>query len=156
MNTTGEQSQNSHSAAANEEDFTMDLETYLTKLYQEQGLEVTLAATLDFLEMWENCNVGPENYTYEIDGIKRTREDYAMYTVENIQAKLGIKIQDKHQEDSWEKEDDEELLNNIEELIRNQYNQYTATIKEITKLQEQRDDLHAHPVTMAQTASVPT
>ncbi|EIE82413.1 hypothetical protein RO3G_07118 [Rhizopus delemar RA 99-880] len=141
MNTTGEQSQNSHSAAANGEDFTMDLETYLTKLYQEQGLEVTLAATLDFLEMWENCNIGPENSTYEVNGIKRTKEEYAMYTIENIQAKLGVKFQDELQEDSWEKEDDEELLNNIEELIRNQYNQYTTTIREIARLQEQRDDL---------------
>ncbi|KAG0751724.1 hypothetical protein G6F33_012971 [Rhizopus arrhizus] len=140
MNTTGEQFQYGP-PATNEEDFTMDMETYLTKLYQEQGLEVTLAATLDFLEMWENCNIGPENCTYEIAGIKRTREDYAMYTIENIQAKLGVKVQDELQEDNWEKEDDEEFLNNIEELIRDQYNQYTTTIRDIARLQDQRDEL---------------
>ncbi len=79
MNTTGEQFQYVP-PATNEEDFTMDMETYLTKLYQEQGLEVTLAATLDFLHPkrepsspyhWVRCHGAPCLFREESDGIRQ-------------------------------------------------------------------------------------
>ena len=65
-------------ANKNDNMFSMDMDTYITKVYQEQGYEAALTVMNDFLIMWEDCNVGPTNLTYEIDGITYTREEYAI------------------------------------------------------------------------------
>lgn len=120
--------------------FSMDMDTYIKKVYQEQGYEAALTVMNDFLMMWEDCNIGPTNLTYEIDGITFTREEYAIYTVEGIKAMLEGHNQED-QEANWEIEDDFELLMNIEALIQNQYEQYKAAIREIERLQELKDSL---------------
>ncbi|KAG1010410.1 hypothetical protein G6F26_013579 [Rhizopus arrhizus] len=127
-------------ANKNDSVFSMDMDTYITKVYQEQGYEAALTVMNDFLIMWEDCNVGPTNLTYEIDGTTYTREEYAIYTIEGIKAMVeGYK--QETQEDNWEKEDDLELLMNIEALIQNQYEQYKEAIREIERLQELKDSL---------------
>ncbi|KAG1166359.1 hypothetical protein G6F36_012974 [Rhizopus arrhizus] len=106
-------------ANKNDNMFSMDMDTYITKVYQEQGYEAALTVMNDFLIMWEDCNVGPTNLTYEIDeGYDQGTQDY-----------------------NWEKEDDLELLMNIEALIQNQYEQYKEAIREIERLQELKDSL---------------
>ncbi|KAG0803308.1 hypothetical protein G6F16_012721 [Rhizopus arrhizus] len=120
-------------ANKNDNMFSMDMDTYITKVYQEQGYEAALTVMNDFLIMWEDCNVGPTNLTYEIDGITYTREEYAIYTIEGYDQGT--------QDYNWEKEDDLELLMNIEALIQNQYEQYKEAIREIERLQELKDSL---------------
>lgn len=70
-------------------DFSMDMDEYLTRIYKEQGYEVTMTAIMDFLMMWEDCNVGPTEVQYEMDGKTCTREEYAVYTIENISAMVS-------------------------------------------------------------------
>ncbi|KAG1123197.1 hypothetical protein G6F38_013985 [Rhizopus arrhizus] len=101
-----------------------------------------MVATIDFLKMWESCNVGPKNLTYEVDGDILTREDYAIHVIDGIKLCIhGEAMRKEKLETSWEEEDDMELLNNVEGLISEQYQQYTTTIREIEELLILRDTL---------------
>ncbi|KAG1441152.1 hypothetical protein G6F46_013473 [Rhizopus delemar] len=136
---------NEQNIIGEEEPFSMNLDVYLMSLCQEQGREVALTALLDFLKSWEDCNVGPTNANYEIDGIRRTREEYASIVIDNIDTMLTVtgieKEREREQNDNWEIEDDLELLNNVEGLIQNQYKQYLEVLGEIVRLQELKEML---------------
>jgi hypothetical protein len=43
----------------NDNAFSMDMDTHIKKVYQEQGYEAALTVMNDFLIMWEDCNIGP-------------------------------------------------------------------------------------------------
>ncbi|KAG0776560.1 hypothetical protein G6F21_013611 [Rhizopus arrhizus] len=129
--------------AMGDEVFSMDLEAFLLQVYQEQGYESTLAFTKDFLLKWEDCNVGPENPLYEIDGINRTREEYAVYMADNISAmarEIGNEV-NLDQTDNWEELDDQDFLAKLESLLQNQFSQYTGIIREIERLKDQKEAL---------------
>ncbi|KAG1034599.1 hypothetical protein G6F43_013383 [Rhizopus delemar] len=133
---------NSEKQGSNDEFFSMEVDVYLKRVYIEQGYEAAMVATIDFLKMWESCNVGPKNLTYEVDGVILTREDYAIHVIDGIKLCVhGETMRKESLETSWEEEDDMELLNNVEGLISEQYQQYTTTIREIEERLILRDTL---------------
>lgn len=126
-------------------DFSMDMDEYLTRIYKEQGYEVTMTAIMDFLMMWEDCNVGPTEVQYEMDGKTCTREEYAVYTIENISAMVSAEKKEEGviniYEANWEDEDGLELLNNLEGLIKNQHKQFVDTLHEFEMVQELKEQM---------------
>ncbi|KAG0925436.1 hypothetical protein G6F26_012905 [Rhizopus arrhizus] len=124
-------------------DFSMDMDAYLMAIYKKQGYEVTMTAVMDFLMMWEDCNVGPTEVLYEIDGITCTREEYAVHTIKNISAMVSAEENGKGDiyEANWEDEDDLELLKNLEGLINSQHKQFVDTLHEFERIQELKEQL---------------
>ncbi|KAG1066458.1 hypothetical protein G6F61_011872 [Rhizopus arrhizus] len=121
----------------------MGREAFLLQVHQEQGYEATLAFTKDFLLKREDCNISPENPLYEIDGISRTREEYAVYMADNISAmadEIGNEM-NLDQMDNWEELDDQDFLGKLESLLQKQFSQYTGIIREIERLKDQREAL---------------
>ncbi|KAG1317451.1 hypothetical protein G6F62_012891 [Rhizopus arrhizus] len=135
----------------------MDVETYLLQLYLQQGYDVAMVAANDFLRQWESCDVGPQNPVYEIEGESVTREEYAKYLMEDIVSLdrlingqvtynngANCVIQNgnaTNEQCDWEEQDNQEILVQLENLIRHQYEQYVHILQEIERLEELRDSL---------------
>lgn len=129
------------------EPWSMNLEDYLKEMYLQHGYDVALLAAVDFLDMWEQCSVGPEQIKYDVDGKIMTKNEYALHIVNNIKA-LETMAQDKNtmdmnndtdvQEESWEDQDDQELLENLESLLRQQHDDYRALVSQMEQLEANR------------------